>query len=88
MRSNSFGPAVVESVEPDSAAEETGIRSRDRILAIDGRQLRDVIDFYVLLAVGDVHHLKVERGGRLMRSRWTPLPADSASSSKTRCSEI
>jgi len=66
MHFKAFGPAVVGSVEARSAADETGIRSGDRILAIDGRPLRDVIDCHVLLADGDVHSLKVERGTRRM----------------------
>ena len=67
MHFKAFGPGVVESVEAGSAAGETGIRSGDKILAIDGRHLRDVIDCHVLLADGDVHSLQVERGSRRMK---------------------
>ena len=66
MRLKASGPAVVESVEPGSSAAEAGIRRGDRILTIDGRPLRDVIDCYVLLADGNVHALKVRRGSRRM----------------------
>ena len=66
MRLNTAGPAVVESVEPGSAAGKAGFRSGDRILKIDGRPLRDVIDCYILLADGGVHSLKVERGSELV----------------------
>ena len=68
MGMNMYGPAVVESVKPVSAAAEAGIKSGDRILEIDGRSLRDVIDCYLLFADGDVHNLTVERGSELVEA--------------------
>lgn len=35
----------IESVEPGSIAEETGIEAGDRLLAINGHRIRDIIDY-------------------------------------------
>ncbi|MRR07986.1 MAG: DUF512 domain-containing protein, partial [Deltaproteobacteria bacterium] len=35
----------IEIVEPGSIADEMGLESGDRILAINGHRIRDIIDF-------------------------------------------
>jgi putative radical SAM enzyme (TIGR03279 family) len=57
------GPGgLIAAVEPGSLAEEIGLAAGDRLLAINDRSLRDVIDvqFY---AADEVLALEVERGG-------------------------
>ncbi|MDU0459644.1 MAG: PDZ domain-containing protein, partial [Geobacteraceae bacterium] len=36
---------LVESVAPGSIAEELDLRSGDRLLAVNGHALRDIIDY-------------------------------------------
>ncbi|NOK64415.1 MAG: DUF512 domain-containing protein [Chloroflexi bacterium AL-W] len=51
----------IESIEPDSIAESIGLQSGDAVVSINGRQLRDVIDYRFLVA--DEHiELLVHRG--------------------------
>ncbi|MCJ7653525.1 MAG: DUF512 domain-containing protein [Actinobacteria bacterium] len=64
MRRDHFGPAIVESIEPGSPAWGAGIRSGDRILSIERRPLRDVVDCYLLLAEGVKRQVRLERGSR------------------------
>jgi putative radical SAM enzyme (TIGR03279 family) len=68
---------VVASVQPRTAAAAAGLAVGDRILAIDGRPLRDAIDFQ-FYGTGERLHLRVERGGtpralRLARRAGEPL---------------
>ncbi len=53
--------ALVEAVSPDGIAEEYGIRPGDRILAIDGEEPADLID-YQLLTAYDAFTLTIQRG--------------------------
>lgn len=61
MNEERTGPAVVESVINGSPAHRTGIRSGDRIKAIDGLPMRDAIDFSILMENDVVHELEIER---------------------------
>jgi NifB/MoaA-like Fe-S oxidoreductase len=42
-------PAVVATVEPGSIAEELGFQPGDRLLSINGRRPRDLIDLQMLV---------------------------------------
>ena len=65
---------MVASVVPRGAAERAGLRPGDRILAINGAPLRDVIDFH--FHAGDERlRLGVEREGRPHTLRLTRRPA-------------
>jgi len=57
---------VVEAVRPGSLADEAGLRRGDRVTAIDGRVLRDLVDFQ-FLAAEDVIELEVVRGDEALR---------------------
>ncbi len=53
----------VAAVNPGSPAADAGVKSGDLVVALDGRQLRDVIDYQFLLEPG-VRSLEIERDGR------------------------
>jgi putative radical SAM enzyme (TIGR03279 family) len=55
-------PGTIASLSPGSVAEELGLQPGDRLLAVDGRALADVIDFRYLTAK-DQFELLVERDG-------------------------
>src|SRR5437870_1068331 len=57
------GGVVVAAVRERSPAARAGLRSGDRILAINGARLRDVIDFHFHAGLARLR-LSVERGGR------------------------
>jgi serine protease Do len=57
-----FSGLTVESVAKDSPAEEEGLAAGDLILEVDGRQIRNVIDFHILMMNKDV--------GEPMRLTW------------------
>ena len=57
------GGVVVSAVRERSPAARAGLRSGDRILAINGARLRDVIDFHFHAGLARLR-LSVERGGR------------------------
>ena len=65
---------MVASVAPRGAAERAGLRPGDRILAIDGAPLRDVIDFH-FHAGEERLRLSVERDGRPHTLRLIRPPA-------------
>lgn len=53
----------VESVEPDSPAEHAGIESRDLVMALDGRDVRNGCEpFQTLLKPGNHLAVRVKRG--------------------------
>src|SRR6185503_2963381 len=58
---------VVAAVAPRTAAARAGLRPGDRILAINGSPLRDVIDFH-FHAGEEALELAVEREGRPHRA--------------------
>ena len=64
---------VVASVEPRGAAGRAGVRAGDRILAINGALLRDVIDFH-FHAGEEQLRLGVEREGRRRTLHLTRRP--------------
>tara|TARA_Y100001968_G_scaffold49997_2_gene40422 strand:+ start:11939 stop:13336 length:1398 start_codon:yes stop_codon:yes gene_type:complete len=47
-------PAIVQSVEPGSIAEELGIQAGDKILSINGNRPRDLIDYQMLICTEEV----------------------------------
>ena len=53
---------VIDAVRAGSLADEMGLRVGDRITAIDGRVLRDAVDFQ-FYAAEDIIELEVVRGG-------------------------
>ncbi|MBF6600570.1 MAG: DUF512 domain-containing protein [Dehalococcoidia bacterium] len=57
---------VIDAVRPGSIADGAGLRVGDRIRKIDGRVLRDAVDFQ-FLAAEDVIELEVVRGDARMR---------------------
>ncbi len=64
MRDELFGPAVVGVVETGSPAEVAGIRSGDSILDIDGEPMRDLVDYYLLMADDTPHRFRLVRDGK------------------------
>jgi putative radical SAM enzyme (TIGR03279 family) len=61
---------VVAAVTPRTAAARAGLRAGDRIVAVNGAPLRDVIDFH--FHAGEEHlRLSVEREGQARTARLT-----------------
>lgn len=58
-----YGPAPVAGVEAGSPADRAGLEAGDRILTVDGRPLRDLIDFYLAISEECGHRLEVDRLG-------------------------
>lgn len=65
-------PAVVATVEPGSIGEELGFQPGDRLISINGKRPRDLIDLQVLVGEeelslevedpdGTRHHLELEK---------------------------
>ena len=69
-------PAVMGRVLPGSAAERAGMSQGDRVVAIDGREIRTWFDFTAVVSKspGKTLELEVERGGRRYPMRATPEP--------------
>lgn len=63
MKDDDYGPAKVALVQPGSPAEEAGVRPGDLIWRVDGEPLRDLIDYYLLMADDERHVLSLERDG-------------------------
>ncbi len=64
----------VSEVDAGSAAEKTGIRAGDRIVAVDGTKITDTEQLQDVLAkykVGDALKIVVERGGRQAEATLT-----------------
>src|SRR5437667_5322352 len=61
------GGVVVSAVRERSPAARAGLRSGDRIVAINGARLRDVIDFHFHAGLARLR-LSVERGERTRRA--------------------
>jgi len=72
-----FTGLAVESITKESPADKKGIAAGDIIIAIDGKKLSNVIDFYVGLIgkeVGEPIDIEyVKPGGVALRSRTTRL---------------
>jgi putative radical SAM enzyme (TIGR03279 family) len=66
---------VVAAVEPRTPAAAAGLTAGDRILAIDGRPLRDAIDFQ-FYGTGERLELSVERGSARRAVRLVRRPGD------------
>jgi membrane-associated protease RseP (regulator of RpoE activity) len=63
------GAVEVESVVAGSPAEEAGLRKGDRILSVDGEEVKDVEDVFYRVGgrkEGDVAKVAVRRGGEEM----------------------
>ena len=45
-----INPAVIESIEANSIAEEIGFESGDSIISINGKKPRDLIDYQILIS--------------------------------------
>lgn len=67
-------PAVVGEVSPDSAAEAAGFEAGDRIVRVDGRDIRSFNDLQtlVLLSAGEDLSVTVERGDETLVLTATP----------------
>jgi regulator of sigma E protease len=65
---------VVDEVVPGSAAEEAGIRSGDRIVAVNGREIRSFTELREIVAMnpGEPLRIVVEREGRRLTLVATP----------------
>ncbi|MFD1701639.1 RIP metalloprotease RseP [Methylopila henanensis] len=66
--------AVVDQVEPGSAAAEAGLTPGDRVLAIDGKEIRSFSDMQriVTMSAGQTLRLTVERGSTELTLAATP----------------
>lgn len=72
MSESTLRPALITHVLPDSIAAEVGFEPGDRLVAINGQKLRDLIDYQflcadevleleVLDAKGRSHHVEIEK---------------------------
>jgi putative radical SAM enzyme (TIGR03279 family) len=72
MSTSTIAPALITAVLPDSIAAEVGFEVGDRLVAINGQQPRDLIDYRffctdeelkleVLDATGKLHHVEIEK---------------------------
>jgi serine protease Do len=71
LRVDSLAEPRVASVRPGSPADEAGLRPGDVLRMIDGRPVREGIDFDIALIdrrAGDVLDLAVDRGGERVRT--------------------
>ncbi len=48
--SNNIHPALIESIDKDSIAEEIGFEAGDSIISINGHKPRDLIDYQILIS--------------------------------------
>ncbi|GLK80908.1 RIP metalloprotease RseP [Methylopila turkensis] len=66
--------AVVDQVEPGSAAAEAGLTPGDRVVAIDGKEIRSFTDMQriVTTSAGQTLRLTVERGSTELTLAATP----------------
>lgn len=52
-------------MEPGSPADRACISKGDEILAVDGESMRDIVDYYLLVADDVPHRMKVRSGGQV-----------------------
>ena len=45
-----INPAEIESIEPNSIAQQIGFESGDSIISINGKKPRDLIDYQILIS--------------------------------------
>ncbi|MDQ0250920.1 regulator of sigma E protease [Sphingomonas kyeonggiensis] len=66
-------PPVIASVAPGSAAERSGLKAGDRIVALDGRQVEDFIDIgrFAMLRSGETVTVEYQRGGQALQTSAT-----------------
>ncbi len=65
---------IVQSVLPDSAAEEAGVLVGDRFLTLDDRNVEHYSDFvsYVVVRSGQTLEARIERDGQIISKSITP----------------
>jgi serine protease Do len=73
-------PPSIEQVRPDSPAAQAGLRPKDRIVRLNGRPVRDVVDYYARLLAqqpGSDVRLTVQRDGAALDTtlKLQPIPA-------------
>ncbi len=58
-------PAIIERVEPGSPAEQAGLRSRDRVIAVNGKKIDDWRQLVAVVrdSPGQMLRLEIERDG-------------------------
>jgi PDZ domain len=67
----SSGYKIVRTVFPNSPAERAGLQPGDRVLAVDGRQIRNLFDWTAIrinLEVDRQYQLEIERGGERQKA--------------------
>jgi len=70
-----FPTAVIGTPLPGSPAEQAGLQYGDRIVEINGAEIRDYGDIRMAVVLAEPHtplRMKVERDGRLVEIRVTP----------------
>ncbi|UCH74526.1 MAG: RIP metalloprotease RseP [Rhodospirillales bacterium] len=74
----SYTPAVVAAVAPESAAARAGIEPGDRVISVDGDPLERYEDLAgrVALHPGDPIEVEIERDGRTLAMTVTPDPVE------------
>jgi putative radical SAM enzyme (TIGR03279 family) len=63
VRERLYGPGVIRRVENGSPADEAGLLPGDKVWMINGERLRDVIDYYLIIADDTRNLVSFERGG-------------------------
>jgi S1-C subfamily serine protease len=71
------GGVVVSRVVPDTPASGSPLREKDRIVKIDGRDIRDTNDSRSViqsLRPGSTYEIEIKRGDETIRFRVKPIP--------------
>ena len=66
---------VIKEIEPDSLGERSGFRIGDRLLRINGEEVRDLIDFQVMSAEESLE-VEIERGEELYEATIERKPGE------------
>ncbi|MCK4267321.1 MAG: PDZ domain-containing protein, partial [Actinomycetia bacterium] len=56
---------VIDKVDPSGIAAQAGINAKDKVVSLNGRELRDVID-YEMLRIEDVLEFKLLRRDQIL----------------------